>query len=450
MSSIFTQSTSPEFTKQSISEYFVEPMFLGEDIRGAISVRTDIKGTDKLNRISRPTMITKPKTSPGFTPAGTFELTYSDLTVKPMAIEFEQNGRAFWGSIVQQLLASGYKEDDVEQMKSPDIWNKIILPVVADAGQQDLIRQMYFADPVQETLSSSIPTSTIDSNYSGYTGFHTHFLNDLASGVIPSSQHVGIASATTAVRQEKVLTLTYGATTTSVTVTINGVDYAEAYSSSAAETMTNWFNTWGVTIMARSGVNGVVVSNPSSGAIKVVSKYAGQAFTATAVATGGGSFAASAEVSPVKTGALDEAECDATLDAMINAMPPELLEFNPVFMITQSMWRNLIATLKFLTTGLGTEILLNGFKMPTYEGFPIIVRPDWDKWIKASFNDILPHRAILSTQKNLIFGTDATTDSELMETWYNQEAQMRRYRVQYKAQTTYLHKEFVVLAGFNN
>ncbi|MEI7480233.1 MAG: hypothetical protein WCJ59_01245 [bacterium] len=100
-------------------------------------------------------MITKPKLTPGFTPVGTFALTYSDLTVKPMAIEFEQNGRAFWGSIVQQLLASGYKEDDIEQMKSPDIWNKIILPIIAEAGQEDLIRQMYFANPVQETLTST-------------------------------------------------------------------------------------------------------------------------------------------------------------------------------------------------------------------------------------------------------------------------------------------------------
>jgi hypothetical protein len=45
-----------------------------------------------------------------------------------MALEFEQNGRAFWGSILEQLLAQGYKEDDIEQMKSPDIWNKIMFP----------------------------------------------------------------------------------------------------------------------------------------------------------------------------------------------------------------------------------------------------------------------------------------------------------------------------------
>ena len=71
-------------------------MFLAEDIRGAITVRTDVKGTEKLNRISRPSMITKPKVAAGFTPTGSFALTYQDITVKPMAIEFEQNGRDFW------------------------------------------------------------------------------------------------------------------------------------------------------------------------------------------------------------------------------------------------------------------------------------------------------------------------------------------------------------------
>ena len=110
MSNIFTQSITPPFTKQSVSEYFIDPMFMGEDIRGAVTIRTDIKGTEKLNRVSRPSMITKPKTEAGFNPAGTFSLSTTDLTVKPMAIEFEQNGREFWGSVAEQLLASGYKE----------------------------------------------------------------------------------------------------------------------------------------------------------------------------------------------------------------------------------------------------------------------------------------------------------------------------------------------------
>ena len=134
MSNIFSQSTSPAFKRQAIDEFFIQPMFMAEDIRGLVTVRTDIKGTESLNRIGRPSMLTKPKTSPGFTPAGGFNLTYTDITVKPMALEFEQNARAFWGSVLEQLLASGYKEDDVEQMKSPDVWNKIMLPLIAQAG----------------------------------------------------------------------------------------------------------------------------------------------------------------------------------------------------------------------------------------------------------------------------------------------------------------------------
>ncbi len=90
-----------------------------------------------------------------------------------------------------------------------------------------------------------------------------------------------------------------------------------------------------------------------------------------------------------------------------------------------------------------------GLKVPTYEGIPIFVRPDWDKWIKASNHGVAPHRAILTTPKNLLFATDGTSDSEMVESWYNQEAQMRRYRVQYKAQTAYLHPELVVLGGFD-
>lgn len=448
MSNIFTQTTNPPFQKQSVNEYFIAPMFMGEDIRGAVTVRTDIKGTERLNRISRPSMITKPKLLAGFNPSGSFALTYQDITVKPMAIEFEQNAREFWGAIVEQLLASGYKEDDVEQMKAPDIWNKIMLPLIAQAGQSDLIRQMYFADPSAETFSSGIATGTPDPNYNGYTGFLSHFYKALVSGVIPSDQHVAIASGTSARKQEQVETFTYAATTTKVGLTINGVLYEQAYATSATVTMSNWLATHKATIEARSGINGVIVTNPSAGAIKIVSRYKGGKFTAAAVATGGGSFATSGEVTPVSYGALASNEADTTLSGMLDVAPPELNEFDLVFMITSTMWRNLVKTFKNRETLFGDTVMVNGAKLPSYEGIPIMIRPEWDKWIANATPGMFPHRAILTTQKNLLFATDGTNDSEMIETWYNQDAQMRRYRVQYKAQTAYLHKELIVLAGF--
>ncbi len=445
--SIFTQSTTPEFFKQSVSEFFVDPMFLAEDIRGAVTVRSDIKGTEKLNKISRPSMITKPKIAAGFTPTGTFNLTYQDISVKPMAIEFEQNGREFWGAIVEQLLASGYREDDVEQMKSPDIWNKIMLPIIAQAGQNDLVRQMFFADPFHEILVNTKPNGLVDDNYSGYTGFMTHLLNDVANSTIAAAQNVKIATSVSAARKEQIITYTAG-TDTKIGITINGILYEQNYSTNATTTAANWLTAYKASIEARAGINGVIVTNPSGAQIKMVSKYTGQDFSLSYAVTGNGTFASSGLINPIQAGTLATDEADSTLESMIDNMLPELNEFNPVFMLTRSLYRNLVHTFKKRGTDLADTFLLNGIKVPSYEGIPIIIRPDWDIWIASSYNNILPHRAILTTQKNLLFATDGTTDSDLIETWYNPDEQKRRYRVQYKAQTTYLHKELLVLAGF--
>ncbi|KAF0128191.1 MAG: hypothetical protein FD155_3382 [Bacteroidetes bacterium] len=445
---IFTQSTSPAFMKQAVDEFFIQPMFTAEDIRGIITVRTDVKGTERLNRIGRPSMMTKPKAVPGFNPAGSFNLTYTDITVKPMSMEFEQNAREFWGSIVEQLLASGYKEDDIEQMKSPDVWNKIMLPLIATAGQDDLIRQMFFANPLAEVMAGGIPNGTIDDNYSGYNGFMSWLLKDTQTGVIPAAQHIPIASSVAAVKAEKILTYTAG-TDTAINVVINGVTYTQAFASNATTTVANWLTAHKAAIEARADINGVIVTVTGAG-IKVVSKSKGQEFTFTATVTGTGTFAASGVVAATKAGKLDANESDSTLEAMLDAITPEMHEFNLNFMITSSMWRNLVHTFKSRETVLGDAVMQNGLKVKTYEGYPIIVRPDWDKWITSAQNGIHPHRAVLTTSKNLLFATDGTSDSEMIETWYNQEAQMRRYRVQYKAQTAYLHKELVVLAGFKD
>ena len=80
-------------------------------------------------------------------------------------------------------------------------------------------------------------------------------------------------------------------------------------------------------------------------------------------------------------------------------------------------------------------MMLNGVNVPSYEGYPVLIRPDWDTWIAGYENGILPHRALFTTQRNMIFGTDGLLDNEDIETWYNPDLQVRRYRVQYKAQT---------------
>ena len=82
-------------------------------------------------------------------------------------------------------------------------------------------------------------------------------------------------------------------------------------------------------------INGVIVTNPSGAQIKLVSKYGGQSFDFSAVADGSGSFAASGVVAAVKASTLDTDEADSTLEQMIDNMPSELLELDPVFLITR-------------------------------------------------------------------------------------------------------------------
>ncbi len=444
MANLFTHALT--FTKENIAEFFIEPFFEAIDIRNTITIRTDIKGTEKLNKVSRPSKVTRKKTSAGFTPTGDMVLTQQEITVKPVAVEFEQNGRAFLDSVLQEALAQGFNEDDVAQMADPDFWNQIVLPVIAQAGREDLIRQMFFADEKKETFDGdNFITGTGDVDYDVYTGFWTHFIGDVRKGIIPAAQRITIDNG--AVKQEEIQTLS-GITAGQIDIQVNNVSFTEAFDTDSTTTITNWFASHAAIIQARGELTGVVVTNPSAAALKFVAQHPGQQFEIVIIDAGtDGSFAQSAVVANVVHAALGTDEAENTLTKMVDAMPDELLQFNPIIKITRSMARNYIQTLKNLGTEQAHRTVLEGVgEVMTFEGFPLIVRPDWDKWLRIDHNKVFPHRAAMYTGENLLFATDGANDDEAVETWYNQDLQQRRYRVQYKGQTAYLHKELLMLA----
>jgi hypothetical protein len=143
---------------------------------------------------------------------------------------------------------------------------------------------------------------------------------------------------------------------------------------------------------------------------------------------------------------LPEDVTDDVLNTLLDNATPELLELQPVFYLSYSAWRNLFKTWKNLGTDKANIIRWKGLEVPSYEGHPIMIRPDWDRWDKI-LNPQVPGRVLFTTPRNLIFATDGALDSEMVETWYNQDEQMRRYRVQYKAATAVLHAELI--AGAN-
>ncbi len=434
------------FEKESVTEFFVDPLFHAVDIRDQITVRTDIKGTEKLNRISRPSKLTRKKTVRGFNPVGAMVLTQTDLTVKQAAIEFEQNGRDFLNSVLEQALAQGWEEDDVEAMTGPAFWNEIVLPIVAEAGLDDLIRQMWFNDETKETNVAGIITGNADVDYDIYTGFWTRFFQEVTDALIPAAQYVAINNG--AVKQELIETLD-SITAGTLTLTVNGTAYDEAFDTDSTTTISNWFASHAATILARGELTGVVITNSGAAELTFIAKHAGQGFTVVETDAGtNGNLTLSGVVANVGHAALGSDEADATFTAMIDAMPVELQEFGDEarFYVTRTMLRNYIATLKGTGTEAAHQVLLNGQMVHSYEGIPIFVRPEWDKWINVDHNDVYPHRAVLTIAKNLFFGTDGAQDDENVETWYDRNEQLRRYRVQYKGGTIHLHRQLVVVA----
>ena len=94
MADLITHSLS--FTKESLREYFIKPLFVESDIRDLITVRTDLKTGEKLDLISELDKITKGYAKgTSFTASTGVTITQKTVSVVKMKAEVHQNGRAF-------------------------------------------------------------------------------------------------------------------------------------------------------------------------------------------------------------------------------------------------------------------------------------------------------------------------------------------------------------------
>jgi hypothetical protein len=283
-------------------------------------------------------------------------------------------------------------------------------------------------------------------NYKEYNGFWQRIIADVAAGTIPAAQKITMSNAAVA----RVTTQTLTSFTTGTTsLTINGTAYAEAFDTDIDTTVDNWVASHATTINARAGLNGVTVAKGGTGALTFTAQHAGQGHTVAKTAGSSGTWTESAVTAAAKASALTTDEADAAFEDMIDAMPSEMRQFKSEarIMCTGSMYRNYVQTLKGTGTSEADKVLVDGVGMThTYEGIPLIPMWQWDDIITDDFNSIYPHRAILTIPKNFVFGTDGAQDDQAVESWYNQDEQMVRQRVKYRAGTQYIHPELIVVA----
>lgn len=443
MADLITHSLT--FTKESVSEYFLKPLFVDSDIRDIVNVRTDLKTGEKLDMISKLSKITKGYAQgTSFTASTGVTITQKTVTVVTMKAEVHQNGRAFLNYVKQQALASGYKENDI----TGTVFEEIVLKVFMRGLMADLNRQLFFGDVLKEVITSDAPTGVLDEHYKEYDGLWTRIIKDISATTIPAAQRydVNVTALQNSVAVANVKTATLTGTSGTANVTINGTAYLATFNSSLTQTAADFVTAHAATILARFG--GAVVT--SSGADIIVTSAVPGLNMTVAVANVSGNLAGSVAntTANVENTTLKSSAGKAILKALYDQMPPELRErmAEARYIVTGSVMDAYITDLEADGTEAAHMKVIDGVRSISFRGIPVIERRDWDVHIAADFSNVRPHRALLVLPENLVVGTDDESDVLMAEMWYDQNTQENKFRVEYKAGTQYVHPEYIVAA----
>jgi hypothetical protein len=443
MANLITHSLT--FTKESVTEYFLKPLFVDADIRNIVELRTDLKSGEKLDMISKLSKITKAwQEGESFSPSTGVTITQKTVTVVKLKAEVHQNGRAFVNYVKQEALKKGYAESDI----NGTVFEEMVLAVFMRGLMADLNRQAFFGDTVKEVIVSAAPNGTLDTDYKEYDGLWTRVIKDFASSTIPSTQRLDVNTSTyqDTVAVANVRTATLTGTSGTANVTINGVNYLATFATNLTTTAANFVTAYAATIAARHG-NAVVTS--SGAGIVVTSAVPGQAVTV-AVANVSGDLAGSVAntTANVQNTTLKAGAGKAILKGMYDKMTPELRErmAEARYVVSGSIMDAYITDLEADGTEAAHMKVIDGVRSISFRGIPVIERRDWDVHIAADFGGVRPHRAMLILPENMVVGTDGANDATNAEMWYDQNTQTNRFRVEYYAGTQYKHTEYIVAA----
>jgi len=441
-------TTSLTFSRESLTEYFIKPLFLGEDIKSIVSVRTDIKSSEKLDLIDALENITKAYAQgTSFTPSTGITITQKTITTYSMKAEVQQNGRAFYNYCKQAMLKSGVQMNDV----SGTLFEQIIMEIFFAALKADFNRQIFFGDTLKENVTSDIAIGTADTNYNVYDGFWTWIKEAITATTIPAAQYVNLNSTTylTTAGVARSIPITLTGTSGTCNITINGTAYLATFDTDLTTTAANFVTAHAATIAARW--HGAVVTSAAA-VVTVAANIPGVSITATisAAVSGNLSGSAAAGTANVTQSSMKADGALAAFRAMYNAMPAVMKarKSELVFMVTAAVYDNYMTSLESTTAGSEAAYyaVVNGVKTVAFRGIPIKEMLQWDSIIDTYYGNEYPNRCLLAIPKNLVVGTDAESDMMTGEFFYDKVTQNNVFRVEYMVGTQYVHPNYIVAA----
>jgi len=444
MANLITHSLS--YSKEEIYEYVISPIFVENDIRDLVTIRTGIKSREKLDFFASLEKITRAYAQgSSFSSTGAVALTQKTLTVSDMKAQIEQNAKAFEDSVKQQLLASGYKQNDL--LESDRLLEQVVLTVYMQGLKADMQRQIWFGKTNAETFSSNIPTGTADVDYNIYQGFFDLLMSDVDSATIPAAQYLDLNTTTylSTAGVKEVDTATVSGASGILSMTINGVAYAEAFDTDVETTIDNWVASHAATILAREGK--VVAAKASASTITITAGVAGCPIStvdsSTTMAASIANTTANTEMGDFKAdGAL------AAVRALHAKMPTVLrkMKKEAKIMCTVSVIDNYATSLESGAHDGAQKRLVDGVDKYYFRGIELVEMADWDDRITNDLGGCLPHRMVMTIPKNLIVGCDGDADDMMIENWYEKKDQLNYWRTEYKIGVQYYHESLVALA----
>lgn len=172
----FTTPPAADFIGADALQYFVSPLFLGDNGLSRMDVMTDIKGNTYLDHFSAAQNLTKARSASSF--SGTAGTVYSNPQIVPERLEVEiaMDSQNFYNRVKGQVLQSGTSKDNVDGTLLKKIGSEILMQGIS----ADFNRQLWFAD---KEITKSVSTATINNaeNYQVYEGIFASLASKLDS-----------------------------------------------------------------------------------------------------------------------------------------------------------------------------------------------------------------------------------------------------------------------------
>lgn len=121
-----------------------------------------------------------------------------------------------------------------------------------------------------------------------------------------------------------------------------------------------------------------------------------------------------------------------------------------LFLVTQDVYENYVQYLSTLGTDeISHTNLTNGITAVKFMGIPVVPMALWTEYLSADFSSDDQSRVILLVKDEaLILGVDASSDTTMVDIWYEKKDKLNYTRVDYKLGTKIKHTEFLSVANF--